>query len=74
MERRLDSDDRKALRLLRSYAGRAKSGRVVLSAEYMRDVRRCEALPENQSGRDKTWVERSRRRFREHFARARRAR
>jgi hypothetical protein len=41
-----------------------------LSAEYLLAIARCEALPENQSGRDKTWVERSRRQFREHYARA----
>lgn len=47
---------------------------VVLSAEYLRAVKQVEALPENQDGADKTWVERAQREFREHYARARRVR
>lgn len=70
MERRRSSDDENALRLLDAHAGNARCGRATLSAEYLLAIARCEALPENQSGRDKTWVERSRRQFREHYARA----
>lgn len=29
---------------------------IVLSAQYLRDVARVEALPENRDGADKTWV------------------
>jgi len=47
---------------------------VVLSPEYLRAVEQVEALPENQDGADKTWVERAQREFREHYARARQVR
>ena len=47
---------------------------VVLSEEYIRAVKQVEALPESQSGADKTWVERVVRQSREHFASARRIR
>ena len=47
---------------------------VVLSAEYLRAVEQVEALPEDQTGADKTWVERVVRQSREHFASARRIR
>ncbi len=74
MERKRHPDDLKALRILHSYAGSAKSGPAALSAEYLRAIARCEALPENQNGCDKTWVERSRRQFREHYAQAKQVR
>ena len=74
MEHRRCSDDLKALRLLDSYVGRVKSGPAALSAEYLDAIARCEALPENQNGSDKTWVERSRRQFREHYTRAKQVR
>ena len=51
-----------------------KTRPVVLSAEYLRAVKQVEALPENQDGADKTWVERVMRQSREHFAKARRIR
>ena len=47
---------------------------VVLSEAYLRAVRQVEALPENQDGADKTWVERVLHQSREHFAQARRIR
>ena len=31
-------------------------GPITLSAQYLRDVARVEALPENRDGADKTWV------------------
>lgn len=68
------ADDEAALRILDDYAGRTGSGPARLSAEYLRAIAQCEALPENQSGCDKTWVERSRRQFREHYAQAKRVR
>lgn len=46
-------------------------GPVRLSEAYLRAVERLEALPENLPSADKTWVERSRREFREYFARVR---
>jgi hypothetical protein len=47
---------------------------VVLSEPYLRAVKQVEALPANQDGADKTWVERVMVRSREHFAKARRIR
>lgn len=35
--------------------------------EYMAMVERVEAMPENQSGADKTWVERAERSYRDHY-------
>jgi len=74
MEHRRHPDDHKALKVLDSYVGRIKSGPVTLSAEYLLVIARCEALPENQNGSDKTWVERSQRQFREHYAQAKQVR
>jgi hypothetical protein len=67
-------DDEQALRILDDYARRIESGPARLSREYLRAIARCEALPENQTGCDKTWVERTRRQFRDHFVRAKRVR
>lgn len=67
-------DDSKALRLLDLHAGSSKSRPAQLSTEYLRAIARCEALPENQNGSDKSWVERSRREFRQHYARVKRVR
>jgi hypothetical protein len=47
------------------------TGPVTLDAVYLRAIERVEALPENQSGSDKTWVVEAQRQFREHFGRAR---
>jgi hypothetical protein len=49
----------------------AASIRIELDAEYLRAIAIAEALPENQSGADKTWVWRMDRAFREHFKRVR---
>ena len=43
---------------------------MVLSEEYLRHIEIVEALPENQSGTDKTWVERAIRAWNEHYAKA----
>lgn len=40
--------------------------------EYMRMVERVEAMSENQSGAEKSWVERGDRAFLEHYERVRR--
>ena len=45
--------------------------RIELDAEYLRAIAIAEALPENQSGADKTWVWRMEHAFREHFKRVR---
>ena len=47
---------------------------VMLSEDYLRAVKHVEALPTDQDGVDKTWVERVLRQSREHFAKARRIR
>ena len=49
-------------------------GPVPLSEDYLRAVERAEALPGNRAGMDKSWVERSRREFRDYFTRVQRVR
>ena len=44
------------LRALREASEQAASIRIELDAEYLRAIAIAEALPENQSGADKTWV------------------
>jgi len=44
---------------------------IVLSERYLRAVKQLEALPENQSGADKTWVETLMRQRSKRFPRAR---
>ena len=51
-----------------------KPGVIVLDAAYLHAIDQLESLPENRSGADKTWVERALRAWREHYARAVRAR
>ncbi len=41
---------------------------------YIKMVRRVEALPENQSGADKNWVERASEAYRQHYRNAVRVR
>lgn len=53
---------------------RREQGSAPLSARYLKHIERVEALPQNQSGTDKTWLWRGVVRDREHFARARRQR
>jgi hypothetical protein len=48
------------------------SGPVTLDAEYLRAIERVEAMPQNQSGADKTWIREAVERDRRHFARIRR--
>jgi hypothetical protein len=59
------------LRVLRDSAERASSIRIEIDDEYRRVIQLAEALPQNQSGADKTWVWRMEHAFREHFKRAR---
>jgi hypothetical protein len=57
-------------------ARRRRSGRarhdepIEVTESYRRAIERLEALPENQSGADKTWVERAITSWRAHYARA----
>jgi hypothetical protein len=69
----VDPANAPALAILESFA-RLSEGpwSVNLGEDYLRAVERVEALPQNQAGGDKSWVEESRREFREHFARVRR--
>jgi hypothetical protein len=52
--------------------GRIGRGSVTLGARYLAHVAHEESSPENQSGADKTWLDRAGRTFRTHYARARR--
>lgn len=45
-----------------------------LSSDYLRLIEIAESLPQNQSGSDKTWVEKQLQDAREHFRRAHRVR
>jgi len=49
-------------------------GPIEVGEAYRRAVERLESLPENQSGADKTWVERAIASWRAHYARAIRVR
>jgi hypothetical protein len=39
-------------------AGARREKPIRLNATYLRGIRKLEALPQNQSGSDKSWVER----------------
>ncbi len=58
------------LRALREATELAASIRIDLDDRYLWAIALAEALPENQSGSDKTWVWRMDRAFREHYKRA----
>ncbi len=45
-----------------------------LPPQYLACLQILEALPENRSGADKTWVEEALQAFREHYCQARRVR
>ena len=62
------------LRALREASEQAASIRIDLDEEYLRAIRLAEALPQNQSGADKTWVSRMLARSKSYFARAVRVR
>jgi hypothetical protein len=59
------------LRSLREATEQAASIRIELDDQYLRAIALAEALPQNQSGSDKSWVWRMEHAFREHFKRAR---
>jgi hypothetical protein len=71
----MDPANAKALEILESFGGRTEAAAPIeLPGRYLAAVERAEALPENRERADKSWVEASRRDFREYIARARRAR
>jgi hypothetical protein len=51
---------------------RREHGYAPLSARYLKHIERVEALPQNQSGSDKSWVWETDEQDRRHFANARR--
>jgi hypothetical protein len=55
------------LRALAAATELARSMRVDLTDDYLKLIALVEALPQNQSGADKSWVEPSTRAFREHY-------
>jgi predicted RecB family endonuclease len=61
------------LRALAQVVEEAKSIRVELDEEYLRAIAAVEALAQNQSGADKTWVSSLDDAFREHYRRVKRA-
>ena len=62
------------LRALREATEQAASIRIELDERYRRAIALAEALPENQSGADKTWLWRMVDRVHRHFAGAVRVR
>lgn len=70
MERSLED----VLRMLDEVAEEAKSIRIDLDDEYRRAIAIVEAMPQNQSGADKSWVGRVIDLSARHFARAVRVR
>ena len=61
------------LRALAQAVEEAKFIRVELDEEYLRAIAAVEALAQNQSGADKTWVSCLDDAFREHYRRVKRA-
>jgi hypothetical protein len=61
------------LRALREASESAKSIRVDLTEDYLQLITAVEALPQNQSGADKTWVARMEDAFQAHYRNAKRA-
>jgi hypothetical protein len=70
----MDSTDDKALRAIDDAVAEVArlSGPVTLDEAYLRAIERVEAMPQNQSGADKTWIREAVERDRRHFARIRR--
>lgn len=57
------------LRALKEAAEQAPSIRIDLDERYLRAIALAEALPENQSGADKSWVSRMDEAFEAHYRR-----
>jgi hypothetical protein len=62
------------LRALDEAVELAKTIRIELDDAYLAAIARVEALPQNQSGADKTWVARATLAFQRYFADVRRVR
>ena len=60
------------LQALREATELAKEIRIELTDDYLQLIAAVEALPQNQSGVDKSWVWRADEAFRDVFAKARR--
>jgi hypothetical protein len=54
--------------------GVGKEEEPALDPKYLESIARLEALPENQSGADKTWIEEAVLEFARHYAKAKRVR
>lgn len=54
----MDEATRKAIRILDELVCERAPGPYLIDAEYARLIERAEALPGNQDGADKSWVER----------------
>jgi hypothetical protein len=63
----VESDLERGLRILDEAYEQSKSIRIDLDGDYRRAIALAEALPQNQSGADKTWVWRMDAAFREHY-------
>jgi hypothetical protein len=59
------------LRSLREATALARTIRIHLDEEYLRAIALVEALPENQTGADKSWVWEAESCFRDHYRNAR---
>jgi hypothetical protein len=70
----VDPELQAVLQMLDDAVEEAKTIRVELDAPFLRGIALIEALPENQSSADKTWVHRLVRQSDEHFAGAERKR
>lgn len=69
----MDDSEQRALRILEEFARLPReTGPVTLSPEYLEHIRRVEALPQNQSGADKTTRHRAEMEFRNHYRRIQR--
>ncbi len=53
----MDEATRKAIRILDELVCERAPGPYLVDAEYARLIERAEALPGNQDGTDKSWVE-----------------
>lgn len=62
------------LRMLREAAEQAPSIRIDLDDRYLRLIAQAEALPQNQSGADKSWVWKMEAAFQHFYTVARRVR
>jgi hypothetical protein len=56
-------------RRTRSEARSRATAPVDLDPAYLQAVKKLEAMPQNRSGADKTWVEQAMRSWRRHYAR-----